>query len=250
MRSTVCKIAMLALLPLAMLADWRQDMDGLCWSPPSAVVSGALGLDFHYLMNESNATTVVTDSSVNSRNGTSIRNTADMSVGVGKIGNGFKFNGSSDNVQYIGYNPNSQYRTFACWFKATASGEQYLIAAQDGGHLMELSVAGYPGKIAMVAYDVGFKKCFSTTAFTDYGWHHAAGTFNNSTQLQIYVDGKIENTVAVGQCSVGTNMIFGSHPAAARFSGTMDDVRVYSRLLSSNEIFSLWNNGNGTEADQ
>lgn len=39
MRSTVCKIALLALLPFSLLADWRQDMDDVCWSPPVAAAA-------------------------------------------------------------------------------------------------------------------------------------------------------------------------------------------------------------------
>jgi len=253
MRLTGYSLALALFLPLASLADWRGDFDADCagFLRVSASPAAAVGLWYHFLMNESNATTVVTDSSANANNATSTRNTALMSD-TGKIGKGFKFNGSSDNIKHPSFPNATQARTFSAWIKTTTSSEQYLITDQQSSAVtLEISASGYPNKITMLAYDGGFKRCASSTSVQDGTWRHVAGTYNNNTQIQIYVNGIIENSLAIGNCSPGTNIIVGSHPApVVLFNGTMDDVRIYNRVLSSNEIFNLWNAGNGTEADQ
>lgn len=85
----------------------------------------------------------------------------------------------------------------------------------------------------------------STTAINDGVWHHLAFTRNAGTgQLQVYVDGVLQGSVvgAVGAkttpfSSIGR--IENSEGPATYLKGGLDDVRVYSRILSAEEVLAV-----------
>jgi hypothetical protein len=81
----------------------------------------------------------------------------------------------------------------------------------------------------------------------DNGWHHVTGVYKRSgTSLTIdtYVDGVLKgsNTAVVGDISAATDMLLGKYMLQQNFQGSLDDVRVYGRALTSTEITSLGNN--------
>lgn len=76
-------------------------------------------------------------------------------------------------------------------------------------------------------------------------WHHLAMVFNG-TQLQLYVNGVLQNSVARTQPIPTSNgkIQIGRHITAGfpYFThGWIDDVRIYGRALNSQEILSLFN---------
>jgi hypothetical protein len=76
-------------------------------------------------------------------------------------------------------------------------------------------------------------------------WTHIAGTFNNANMIA-YVNGVQVATTARTQAifASSTAMSIGAHyngtAASSLFDGSMDDVRIYGRALSPNEILSLY----------
>ena len=84
-----------------------------------------------------------------------------------------------------------------------------------------------------------------TTDVNDGAWHHVAGSFDG-TQYNLYVDGKLEASVATsGPISAGTAYYgcIGAHYKKGDdrdprrfFGGLIDDVRIYDRILSESEI--------------
>ncbi|NCC23170.1 MAG: LamG domain-containing protein [Alphaproteobacteria bacterium] len=87
---------------------------------------------------------------------------------------------------------------------------------------------------------------FSTTTVDDGSWHHVVGVRRNGTNY-IYVDGNLEDSASGSTANVtnaatiylGDN-VWGSAP----FTGSVDDVRIYNRALTSAEIETLWMLGN------
>lgn len=80
------------------------------------------------------------------------------------------------------------------------------------------------------------------------GWHHVAGTFDGH-QLAVYIDGILAaTTAATGSVSpaTGTNLIIGADPInpASKFTGALDEVRIYRRALSATEITELYSASN------
>lgn len=76
-----------------------------------------------------------------------------------------------------------------------------------------------------------------------YRWHHLAGVFTG-TQLRLYVDGRLEGSVALsGSLSnnntplyLGASQEGTSGTVADFFYGLLDDVRIWNRALSATEV--------------
>jgi hypothetical protein len=74
-------------------------------------------------------------------------------------------------------------------------------------------------------------------------WTHLAGTFDGE-KLKLYENGSETDSVSTNftfdNSSLG-DAIFGTHPTAERhYKGLIDDVRIYNRALSPNEVFQLY----------
>ena len=83
------------------------------------------------------------------------------------------------------------------------------------------------------------------TPITDNVWHHAAATYDGTT-WKLYLDGKLENSLAVGQtprsdstqhASLGS-MLNTTGGTNGFFQGVLDEARVWDRALSQTEILS------------
>ena len=86
------------------------------------------------------------------------------------------------------------------------------------------------------------KVATSADSFPHQEWHHAAGTYDGST-VKIYSDGYLVDSIATtGPIGKGSNpLIFGgmsdgSGGMTAGFEGWLDDVRIYDRALTAEEI--------------
>ncbi|HRR34857.1 MAG TPA: glycoside hydrolase family 99-like domain-containing protein, partial [Kiritimatiellia bacterium] len=73
-------------------------------------------------------------------------------------------------------------------------------------------------------------------------WSHVAATFDNKV-MRLYVNGKEADTLdRRGFINPGEHVVIGAHRAdldRARFRGCLDDVRVYRRVLTADEIAKL-----------
>lgn len=91
--------------------------------------------------------------------------------------------------------------------------------------------------------------CNNVMGVTEYSlmkWHHVVATVSG-TVAQLYLDGVLDGTGNVGNIPANTLDIFiGSGHASPRssflalFNGMIDDVRIYNRALSSNEVAQLY----------
>lgn len=77
------------------------------------------------------------------------------------------------------------------------------------------------------------------------GWHHYAGRFDGST-AELFIDGELSASVDVPEGVYGedgqTAFIAGeldNSTLTARYTGSMDDVRFYRRVLTDDEILQL-----------
>lgn len=110
-----------------------------------------------------------------------------------------------------------------------------------------------PGKIIVARYDgacSNVTKIESTTAYNDNQWHNIIFQKDSMDSLSLYIDGllveKIEDVVT---CSVlnNENILLGmrslSNPSSDNpYEGSIDDLRIYNRVLNSAEIDYLANN--------
>ena len=88
--------------------------------------------------------------------------------------------------------------------------------------------------------------CLADEAVVPGRWYHLAATFGNGRHI-LYVDGQVQRDVARGKLPlVGDLVTLGCSKNLADkhyLNGAIDDVRIYSRALSSFEIQELYHEG-------
>lgn len=201
--------------------------------------------------------TTVTDKSGSGNNGT---RTAVTPV-VGKIGQAMKFNGVSGYITLpatgsytvrgnLGFTSGDKF-SLSIWYKGTdTSGLTY------GKGLISWNSNGiYSGFILKNGYAVFMHynsswlyNIISTTMVADGKWHQITYVNNNNLGY-LYVDG-IKEINGLSSTIGGGSYFFQPYHIGSTYdnvftSGSMDDVRIYSRTLSATEIQQLYKLGGG-----
>jgi hypothetical protein len=158
------------------------------------------------------------------------------------------FDGTNDYVQstalpFINQNP----KTLAAWVRVDGgSGTDRFILSEDaktdfglGSTLRVNSANVFRGWGQDAKYLVD-----STTSPVLGQWYHVALTYSGASgQNKMFVNGILENTVGVGveDARSALPLQIGRWPATSSlyFNGLIDDVRIYNRALSPNEIRTL-----------
>ncbi len=223
----------------------------------SSLLSGLVG---HWTFDGKNLVSNVADSSGQGNNGMMSGFTSTSSaVTAGKMGQALRFDGGDDyinlqNPASLIFSSNSSF-TLSVWVKTTSTADQRIVyryfSGQDIiGLVNNTCVANKASFNIRDANAAGYKCVSSTTNTNDGKWHHIVGVRNVSTDLiYIFVDGVMENSTSDDTTSGfnGANNLWTIGRAATAasnyFSGSVDDVRIYSRALSNSEILQLYNIG-------
>ncbi len=166
------------------------------------------------------------------------------------------FNGSNGSIRV----PATVERNFtvACWVKttATAGGPQWyngmgLIDAEVPGVAKDFGLAMVGGK---AAFGVGQNDLTITSAATinDGAWHHVAATLDTGNgAMRLYVDGLLSAS-GTGPTSARTapsTFTLGSIAGANGFlNGSLDEARLYNKILAVDEIARLAQTGSSMVA--
>jgi hypothetical protein len=170
---------------------------------------------------------------------------------TGKIGGGLQFDGVNDyvDVNDPAYTTDLPRWTVCVWVTSpaapsgaasSASGPVYRDSNYQltWNHQTAASRGGVGVQVGGTWYPASFGALEANT------WYHLAGTYDGET-VKAYKDGILitANTAPSGNPNSETDTLkFGRHSAtgtAQYFGGTIDDVRIYSRVLSHAEIASL-----------
>ena len=169
---------------------------------------------------------------------------------TGKFGGAFSFDNSGD---YITINDgdlldfesvNEDFSVFA-WVKTTtpADGDvimQKMDAIGDGWRLILMT----NGRVRAYINAVNAQ---SATSVNDGLWHHVGFIADRDGNLQIYVDGVASGAaVSIASQPMDVALQLGrigaaSYSATSFFDGSIDDVLIFSRILTISEINSLFN---------
>lgn len=82
----------------------------------------------------------------------------------------------------------------------------------------------------------------STTSVNDGSWHHCVATRDGATGvIRVYVDGSFQatGTGTRNTLSAPTRLLFGT-TGGNYFNGSLDDVKIFTRALASNEVTALY----------
>ena len=165
----------------------------------------------------------------------------------GKIGGALTFDGVDDQVEVVNVPTSMKNATFAisAWvnYSATDSSGGEVATLGDSYGLRVIS----SGEVRAYFYAGGSSWPTLTSTGANVratGWHHLVGQYTGSS-VQIYVDGQLKGTLAASgpiSYTLGTNFYLGRHGFGGtnhHYNGTIDQVRVYGRALTSTEISAL-----------
>ncbi len=173
----------------------------------------------------------------------------------GKVGRyALPLDGLDDYIQFP--DPFSGDFTVTTWIKTTDRGfdgqndiTKGIVASRFDGALPNLLPMGlYGNKLSFEISNLsgGSTVLLSNTDINNDQWVHATVTRNaESGLMELYINGNLEATTAgpIWSGRSSENLIIGGFPEIARFfNGKLDDLRIYPRCLSSQEISSLVNN--------
>src|SRR3989338_2162175 len=230
---------------------------GLIFKAPSSIglISGLVG--YWSFDGKDMAGNTAYDRSGNANNGTL---TNGPTRAIGKIGQGLSFDGVDDYVlgpDASSLNFGTGNFTVSVWFKTSIAVYSALVNKGEGGSaqvpdywLFRITDTGALQFIT-AENDVDTSHTTSATGFYDGVWHHAVG-YRNGTTVGIYVDGidrgsttgtihnvSADNTKAL---VIGIVLLKGAFTWTP-FTGSIDDVRIYNRALSADEIKRLYRIG-------
>jgi type II secretory pathway pseudopilin PulG len=216
-------------------------------------------------LDETSGTTAV-DSSGNGNNGALVNMTSPGCWVAGQIGGALVFDGSDDYVD-LGTDSSlnfgdSEPFTIAAWIKTTD--EYGLIVSfrnsEDDGSDIDFAVGNeggdgdHPGKaMILVRQDGGgeWASVISGPSVNDGQWHHVAAVRGSGSTIELFVDGVSQGTssgsesggaITTNVRAIGCEVYWDcGGDEYCSLAGTIDDVRIYKRALTAEEIAELAN---------
>jgi len=144
--------------------------------------------------------------------------------------------------------------TVAAWIRTTNENDQ-IIFSFDRNEYWRLEINGPGAEAGKIGWDLmtdaGQVDLAGRTRVDDGQWHHVAGVFDRG-QVSIFIDGQVDATTRAGNTFGTGNPRFGfvgvgseattfdgDKAPESYFDGEVDDVRLYTRALSAEEIARL-----------
>jgi hypothetical protein len=205
----------------------------------------------------------VNDASGNGNNGSLV---GAPLFGAGKFGTSVILNGST---QYVSIPTSSSLAvpgslTISLWMNPTDWADslhqtQQLVAKSNGGAAnndYELRENGGSQNLQFLKTIGGSQQTINSNVVTipNNQWTHIVVTFNASTfAVNFYLNGAADGggTFTSGSINTYTQpLTIGTRPTGNSFNGSIDDVRIYNRVLSTTEISQLYQGSQPTNCDQ
>jgi len=228
-------------------------LGGAAWSIAAAGEKGALpnlDTDPHLVawwpFDEPSGTTAA-DASKHGHNGTLKGGlTFEKASAPGRIGRALNFDGKTALVEVVGYKgvPGTHARTVAAWIKTKSSrGEIVSWGSEDFGKMWTFGfIRGRVGVSPSGGY------LYMNDPVHDGAWHHVAVVMveaerpNLYNHVKLYKDGEPAAIHDIGLLDLWPIVTGGRLDVriGRRFTGLIDDLRIYDRALSADEIKALF----------
>ena len=185
-----------------------------------------------------------TDSGPNGLDGTVM---GDPDWSPGKFGMAVDLDGTDDYIDCGNPDPLTirDELTVSCWFKVesfTRTWESILAKGDNSYRLSRGPGTGNGTHMGISGTSASPDYFNAPTIVTDNKWHHIAGVYDG-TQAIIYIDGKEDMVYpSTGQINASTYSLFIGENSQARdryLNGLVDDVRIYNRALTADEVKSM-----------
>ncbi|MDD5191807.1 MAG: sialate O-acetylesterase [Candidatus Nanoarchaeia archaeon] len=168
----------------------------------------------------------------------------------GKLGKGMKFDGNSSyiNTTMINFPSGNASRTVSLWLKWYPDSSVYDVLFGYGSSSSGLELFGAfmepSGNLRFWCNYMNVSDNYYTGINIPVGnWIYLTFTYNG-TDIKIYRNGVLQNTktkllnTVLVKSAIGINSFVALHP----FNGTIDDVMIFNRSLSAEEISALYAN--------
>jgi len=178
----------------------------------------------------------------------------------GKANSAYTFDGSSQFVSTGLQYSNPTDLSISAWFKTTTTSGGKIIGF---GHDQTVRSTNFDRHIYMgddgklnFGINAGNYVITSPSAYNDGTWHQVIGILSSSAGISLYVDGTLvaSNSNAktpenyngywrIGYDAIGST--WANNPTSDFFGGSLDDVMIYNRAISSSEVTTLYTSGAG-----
>jgi hypothetical protein len=201
----------------------------------------------HWKMNDNAADTTVADSSGNNHNGTAQQNTNVLHT-TGRIDGALTFNGTSDYAA-IGDIIGTGAYTKAAWVKPESSASTYSHNILSGKPSQAFWAPTWYGNKLSAGHNSAWNQVQDSNSLTFGVWYFVAVTYDAAAQtLTLYKDGEVVDTGSTTTPQPLTELSIGRYDnTATYFKGSIDNVLLFDRALTSDEVAALYNAGAGTE---
>lgn len=222
------------------------------------------GLQSYWSLDENTGTTT-TDASTNALTGTLTNGPAWI---TGQIGYGIDFDGTDDSITTPDADVldvvDGRNFTLSGWFnRDTFTTDDTVVAKRNGITAAENGYLAYiddaTDKLTFEVSDgTDEYQLESASTFVATGWHHFAVVWNDtvSTETKLYIDGRAENTTNTGTfanvnslANAVTFNLGAESDAGNPFDGKLDEVRLYNRTMTADEVDRLYRLTTPTSVD-
>lgn len=187
---------------------------------------------------------------------------SNVTYSTGKYGNAAVFNGSSSKIELPSALSNGSTIAASCisfWFNVGAE----VTSSTSNNEIMQFAgTSSLTGKIALgstsghmsgetfsVTHNVSGVYTYSTTNIPA-GWNHAVVQWNSSDgKWDIYINSVKHTTYTVGTNAQGYFKLKFGNRSSVYYTGSLDQVRIYDKALSSVEVGVLYNETTSTASD-
>ena len=167
---------------------------------------------------------------------------------AGYFGKGFAFDGDGD---YINISDSAELGVVvnfavSMWLYDEASGNDRMLEKGSSYFIMDDITSGncVSGIFSFLVKQSSTNYCVDTDeAHNQNQWYHIVGV-KNDTHISIYQDGLYKDSLSLtGNIDDGNlPLIIGADDAGVYFNGTIDDVMIFNRSLTQEEVYGLYAN--------
>lgn len=166
---------------------------------------------------------------------------------AGRMGTALQFDGQDDTVRRSLTSLSGYPFTLSAWVKTTASANQTIQYLGNGSSFDKYVRIGVniAGKAFLDLRNGSAKTVFTQGTINNGEWHLVTGVFESPTSSVLYVDGVSQAVLTNGGTlpvlnRVAAGSLDRSVPAD-RFSGSIDDVRLYASAMTAAQVMNLYN---------
>ena len=179
---------------------------------------------------------------------------------AGKVNNAAHFTDTStqflSHVDATGYQPGTGDWSISAWFNLTSGKTSNCLleygkvaATHAAGYNLRTSNTNILGTISD-GTNLAFK--INTATINDGAWHFVIVTFARGGNMSMYIDNAAAQTASIAAVTGSVNdnsavgLTIGKDDSGDYWDNLIDEVGMWNRVLTSTEISTLWNSGNGT----